>query len=125
LTDRNTLSIDIIDFVHQDAITTALKKRHVDTVISILFLVGPDEWKIEQNLLNAAVAAGARRFAPSNFAGPVEEYVLRSSIHFLVLTWICRSHPFRAYEWKRRIMALLPEAPISWTHFTPGKLIST
>jgi hypothetical protein len=69
----DALSHEVVEFGERAHLTTVLKQRHVDTVVSALALVGPGEWTVEENLLHAAIKAGARRFAPSNFAGPVEQ----------------------------------------------------
>jgi hypothetical protein len=121
-TTTNTLTTEVVDFTNQEQLTSVFKKHHVDTVISALFLPNLGEWKVEENLLNAAIEAGVRRFAPSNFAGPVEECVFRVFIDPHPDTLFDRSHSMRSYEFKRQIMALVADAPISYTHFTTGEL---
>ena len=59
-----------VDYASHDSLVAGL--RGVHTVISVLKIPGPD-WSTHQlNLLAAAEAAGARRFAPSEFElGPL------------------------------------------------------
>lgn len=61
-----------VDYTDNDSLVAALKGVH--TVISVLKIPGP-EWSTYQiNLLNAAKAAGVKRFAPSEFEnGPLAD----------------------------------------------------
>jgi hypothetical protein len=59
------------DFSSHAALKGVFVTHDVDTVISALGLYGED-WRVEENLLWAAVDAGARRFAPSSWEAPVE-----------------------------------------------------
>jgi hypothetical protein len=81
----STLYAEVVDFTSSMSLATVFKKHHVDTIISSLALVGADEWKTEDNMLKAGIDAGVKRFAPSNFAGPVERYV--SSYEVMVVDW--------------------------------------
>jgi hypothetical protein len=69
-----TLAVEIIDLNSRDAIVAALRKHNVDTVVSAYFLWA-NEWETEVTLVEAAEAAGVRRFAPTCFAMPNNQYV--------------------------------------------------
>jgi hypothetical protein len=79
------LQPELIDFHSREQLRVVFKKHNVDTVISALKLQGGDEWKVEVNLLWAAIDAGARRFSPSNYAGPIEKYGASCTVCFCFL----------------------------------------
>lgn len=91
-----SLIVEVVDVTSREQVTDVLRKHDVDTVISQYFLLKPD-WDTEFALVDAAVAAGVRRFAPTCFAMPndratniewykfkimAEERVLKTNMEF-------------------------------------------
>jgi hypothetical protein len=65
------LSVEVIDLSSEEAIRTRLLKHSVDTVICT-YSLAPADWHAQITLLDAAEAAGVRRFAPTSFAFPCD-----------------------------------------------------
>ncbi|KAF7125971.1 hypothetical protein CNMCM5793_002330 [Aspergillus hiratsukae] len=55
-----------VDYTSHTSLVAALKD--IDTVLSVVLIPGPASITYQLNLLNAAIDAGCRRFAPSEFA---------------------------------------------------------
>ncbi|RHZ60623.1 hypothetical protein CDV55_105778 [Aspergillus turcosus] len=55
-----------VDYTSHASLVTALKD--IDTVLSVVLIPGPESITYQLNLLHAAIDAGCRRFAPSEFA---------------------------------------------------------
>jgi uncharacterized protein YbjT (DUF2867 family) len=55
-----------VDYTSHTSLVAAL--RDIDTVLSVVLIPGPESITYQLNLLNAAIEAGCRRFAPSEFA---------------------------------------------------------
>jgi uncharacterized protein YbjT (DUF2867 family) len=55
-----------VDYASHASLVAALKD--IDTVLSVVLIPGPESITYQLNLLNAAIDAGCRRFAPSEFA---------------------------------------------------------
>lgn len=55
-----------MDYTSHASLVAALKD--IDTVLSVVLIPGPEFITYQLNLLNAAIDAGCRRFAPSEFA---------------------------------------------------------
>jgi hypothetical protein len=68
------LAAEVLDLNSQSQIEDALRKHHVDTVVSTYWLY-PNDWQVEVVLVKAAEAAGVRRFAPSCFSFPNNQCV--------------------------------------------------
>lgn len=57
------------------SLAAVFKKHGVDTVICAAYAEGDALVKIEENLLEAALQSDVRRFSPSCWAAPAEQYV--------------------------------------------------
>ncbi|KAF7155101.1 hypothetical protein CNMCM5623_005309 [Aspergillus felis] len=55
-----------VNYTSHTSLVTALKD--IDTVLSVMLIPGPESTTYHLNLLHAAIEAGCRRFAPSEFA---------------------------------------------------------
>lgn len=55
-----------VDYTSHESLVAAL--QDIDTVLSVVLIPGPESITYQLNLLNAAIEAGCRRFAPSEFA---------------------------------------------------------
>ncbi|RHZ43227.1 aromatic alcohol reductase [Aspergillus thermomutatus] len=55
-----------VDYTSHTSLVAAL--QDVNTVLSVVLIPGPESITYQLNLLNAAIDAGCRRFAPSEFA---------------------------------------------------------
>lgn len=68
--DGERTGIRVVDYHDQESLTSALKDVH--TVISVTLANDGTQAQIQINLLNAAINAGCKRFAPSQWSfGPV------------------------------------------------------
>lgn len=55
----------VVNYNDQPSLTEALQGTH--TVLSFLQLLGDPESKTQKSLIDAAIAAGVKRFAPSEY----------------------------------------------------------
>ncbi|KAK2757028.1 hypothetical protein FQN54_004997 [Arachnomyces sp. PD_36] len=68
--DGKRAEIRVVDYLNQESLASALKDVH--TVLSVTSAIDGTQAQIQINLVNAAVTAGCKRFAPSQWSfGPV------------------------------------------------------
>lgn len=70
--DSRRCSIKVVDYTSIESIVPAL--HQVDTLISVVSAVDGTQAQIQINLVNAAVRAGCRRFAPSQWGMGLKSY---------------------------------------------------
>ncbi|KAL4820371.1 hypothetical protein BDW67DRAFT_152309 [Aspergillus spinulosporus] len=81
----NTTEIRYVDYTSVDSLTAALSDIH--TVVSTLLIPGPELVPYQLNLLSAAIAAGCKRFAPSEFALPQHSHGDVDVDHGKIIVW--------------------------------------
>lgn len=91
-----------VDYTSHTSIVGALEG--VQTVISTVTAYDPDDFvRIQVALIHASIAAGVKRFAPSEFS-------LRS----------LPNDPMRFYSYKPKVVDVLKETSLEWTVFQNG-----
>jgi hypothetical protein len=65
------LSVEVLDLSSADAIRTVLLKHSVDTVVCV-YALAPADWRVQIAMVDAAEAAGVRRFAPTSCTFPCD-----------------------------------------------------
>jgi hypothetical protein len=77
--------IRYVDYTSVDSLTASLSDIH--TVVSTLLIPGPEIVSYQLNLLLAAIAAGCKRFAPSEFALPQHSHGDVDVDHGKIIVW--------------------------------------
>lgn len=63
----------VVSLADRDQLAQTLREHGVDTLLSCIFTFGDDFEAVEETLMQAAIAAGVRRYAPSNYSIPVSQ----------------------------------------------------
>ncbi|KAL4745301.1 hypothetical protein BDW72DRAFT_186830 [Aspergillus terricola var. indicus] len=77
--------IRYVDYTSVASLTASLSDIH--TVVSTLLIPGPELVSYQLNLLSAAIAAGCKRFAPSEFALPQHSHGDVDVDHGKIIVW--------------------------------------
>jgi len=64
-----------VDYSDKERLTAALKEKSTHTVLSFIQLLSDPEDVSQKNLIDACVAAGVRRFAPSEWGSRGVEHL--------------------------------------------------
>lgn len=71
---------EVIDFHSRGLLSGVFKTHAIDRVVSVLYAYGHELVIIEGNMLEAALDSGVRRFSPSYWAMPIDQYALELAL---------------------------------------------